>query len=182
MIFSFFIKFLSFCLSTSTCIWIRIPHTDPEEQGIRIRIRNTVFSPSQSLRHPPQLDHRCCRSTGGTVPDGIGVSDHGDPAGDGWPVLLGVQVPHLQAQVSRSTHQLANRNRTLSTIFEIKLKWMNQHFFNSERDLGPVLRLRSRFFWVGAESRLFKSAPAASFRQAKTKSLVLVSNMTLRSV
>ena len=47
------------------------------------------------------------------------------------------------------------------------------------------LRSRSRFFcWSepGAGAALFKAAPAASFRQAKKKSLVLVSNMTLRAV
>ena len=40
------------------------------------------------------------------------------------------------------------------------------------------------FFWVGAEAAFFKAAqaPAASFRQAKKKSLVLVSNMTLKAV
>ena len=32
------------------------------------------------------------------------------------------------------------------------------------------------FLLAGAESRFFKVAPAASFRQAKQKSLVLVSN------
>ena len=44
---------------------------------------------------------------------------------------------------------------------------------------------RSRFFcWLepGAKAALFKAAPAASFRQAKKKSLVLVSKMTLRAV
>ena len=47
------------------------------------------------------------------------------------------------------------------------------------------LRSRSRFFcWSepGAGVALFKAAPAASFRQAKKKGLVLVSNMTLRAV
>ena len=49
------------------------------------------------------------------------------------------------------------------------------------------LRSRSRFFcWSepGAGAALFKAAPApaASFRQAKKESLVLVSNMTLRAV
>ena len=34
------------------------------------------------------------------------------------------------------------------------------------------------FFLVGAGAAFFKAAPAASFRQAKKKSLVLVSNMT----
>ena len=38
------------------------------------------------------------------------------------------------------------------------------------------------FLLVGAGAALFKAAPAASFRQAKKKSLVLVSNMTLRAV
>ena len=38
------------------------------------------------------------------------------------------------------------------------------------------------FFLVGAGAALFKAAPAASFRQAKKKSLVLVSNMTLKAV
>ena len=40
------------------------------------------------------------------------------------------------------------------------------------------------FFWSepGAGAAFFKAAPAASFRQAKKKSLVLVSNMTLRAV
>ena len=40
------------------------------------------------------------------------------------------------------------------------------------------------FFWSepGAGAALFKAAPAASFRQAKKKSLVLVSNMTLKAV
>ena len=45
--------------------------------------------------------------------------------------------------------------------------------------------LRSRFlFWSkpGAGAAFFKAAPAASFRQAKKKSLVLVSNMTLKAV
>ena len=48
-------------------------------------------------------------------------------------------------------------------------------------------RSRSRFFcWLEPETEagaaLFKAAPAASFRQAKTKSLVLVSNMTSRAL
>ena len=34
---------------------------------------------------------------------------------------------------------------------------------------------------AGSRSRIFKAAPAASFRQAKNKILVLVSNMTLRA-
>ena len=41
------------------------------------------------------------------------------------------------------------------------------------------------FLLVGAGSRsriFFKAAPAASFRQAKNKSIVLVSNMKLRAV
>ena len=38
------------------------------------------------------------------------------------------------------------------------------------------------FLLVGAGAALFKAALAASFRQAKKKSLVLVSNMTLRAV
>ena len=38
------------------------------------------------------------------------------------------------------------------------------------------------FFLVGAGAALFKAALAASFRQAKKKSLVLVSNMTLKAV
>ena len=39
------------------------------------------------------------------------------------------------------------------------------------------------FFWSepGAGATFFKAAPAASFSQAKKKSLVLVSNMTLRA-
>ena len=39
-------------------------------------------------------------------------------------------------------------------------------------------------FFIGAGAALFKaaSAPAAYFRQAKKKSLVLVSNMTLKAV
>ena len=48
-----------------------------------------------------------------------------------------------------------------------------------------VLRSRSRFFCgsePGAGAAFFKAAPAASFRQAKKKSLVLVSTMTLRAV
>ena len=57
-------------------------------------------------------------------------------------------------------------------------------------ELRAVLRSRSRqepepiFFWSepGAGAAFFKviPAPAASFRQAKEKSLVLVSNMTLK--
>ena len=49
-------------------------------------------------------------------------------------------------------------------------------------------RAGANFFLVGAGSRsrsfIFNAAPApaASFRQAKKKSLVLVSNMTLRAV
>ena len=38
------------------------------------------------------------------------------------------------------------------------------------------------FFGLEPGSAFFKAAPAASFRQAKNKSLVLVSNMTLRAV
>ena len=38
------------------------------------------------------------------------------------------------------------------------------------------------FLLVGAGAAFFKAAPAASFRQAKNKSLVLVSNMSLRAV
>ncbi len=41
-----------------------------------------------------------------TVPDCIWMADHGDPAGNGGPVLLGVQVPHLQREVRRAAHQL----------------------------------------------------------------------------
>ena len=47
------------------------------------------------------------------------------------------------------------------------------------------LRSRSRFFFrsePGAGAALFKAAPAAYFKQAKKKSLVLVSNMTLKAV
>ena len=49
---------------------------------------------------------------------------------------------------------------------------------------GFISVFRSRFFWSepGAGATFFKAAPAASFRQAKKKSLVLVSNMTLRAV
>ena len=41
---------------------------------------------------------------------------------------------------------------------------------------------RSREQEPGAGAAFFKAAPAASFTQAKKKSLVLVSNMTLRAV
>ena len=49
-------------------------------------------------------------------------------------------------------------------------------FFFSVAEPEPI------FFWAGpgAGVAFFKAAPAASSRQAKKKSLVLVSNMTLR--
>ena len=45
------------------------------------------------------------------------------------------------------------------------------------------LRSRSRFMvGAGSRSRTFKAAPVAFCRQAKEKSLVIVSNMTIRAV
>ena len=57
---------------------------------------------------------------------------------------------------------------------------MNQYCGAGAATFRAALQPEPIFMLVGAESRglLFKMAPAASFRQTKKESLVLVSNMT----
>ena len=83
----------------------------------------------------------------------------------------------------RSVQPLAEARKTKD--LQVPYRYIFEAVFRNRLEPPLLGWLRSRFFcWSepGAGAAFCMAAPAASFRQAKKKSIVLASNMTLRAV